>query len=1181
MQSPALTQGLISGLGPITIAAIAFTLRRADDRLAWRWLFFFALGQGLREWLGALPGSWATAGAVVILRSVVSAASFVALMEFARLGLAGPSRRALPRWVIAAVALPIVAGTHQGFFFGSLEWTLLLSLIAGGGAALAIWRAGGEEAPLVRRWLRLSALAVGVYAVMAGLGADLWHLRAARDTTIALLRIALIFSGPVLREIVGLATAALLLVFSLWRDSVGEHGVTRWRGTLGVAGATGLLLVIIIGTLLRNPLETQLAHHRIPATAILSLGVSGASFGLWVGLLASWRAATQWANWTRRQSRNLLTSITESVEGGLLAVDGSGRVLYQNATFSELWGIPAGFMQEGEARILFGFLRERLEEPEAFTALIERALAVPERIDEGLRLKDGRVFRCRTNPLPGESGVTGRVLSFLEITELTQLETERQVREARRETQNEALTALAQRLTQSAPGGRATALREICEVAASTLEVGRVSVWLRDAESESLHCAEHCERIRGDAAETAAERLAAYETLWPSLPPERAAVIDDARDDARLREALEDQPLLRDITSLLQLPIESGTRAVGAVAFVHVGVPRRWTPDEQRFASALAALCSAALERFRRQQRDDELHQALEFQKLLAETAGSAICQLDAEGRIVAVNSALCRATGHLPEDLIGKPVSILGAGACGDECQLLSGNLEEPLRRHPCWVSDRDGTRLDVVRNATAIVDVEGRRTGTIVSFIDMSEAAEAQRQADEALQTSQQLQASFKTAQGRIETLERELMGLRGGLEGRDRERSETHERIRALEEALGETQEELGRAQGARDTAQTAETEARREAQAFRAERDALQVKLATIDGEQKAAHGEIENARREMAAAREETLQARNELKAKEQELEAVRAEAIRIQAQVTEAQEERRTPERELVRANTELVRVRTELGSTREEASSIRHQAESTFQELHAARLESEAARTEAAALSRQLIQLQGENDRLKTETESARGQVRAAEAVSAQAEKRAAQARAAEKKTADEARAVAEKRAADEARVAAEKRGAEEARAMAARRAVPPAAAARGKPLAPRRVAPLRVPPAPEPRPAAPPAVDVTALLASVGGDQDLATRRLRAFQKGAPWMLSRLRQAFVKKNALGLVSAAEAIRQAAADLCAGEVIRRAEQLEELARAGDLVKLDAALSSLEAEVERVRAALSSLPRAA
>ena len=80
---------------------------------------------------------------------------------------------------------------------------------------------------------------------------------------------------------------------------------------------------------------------------------------------------------------------------------------------------------------------------------------------------------------------------------------------------------------------------------------------------------------------------------------------------------------------------------------------------------------------------------------------------------------------------------------------------------------------------------------------------------------------------------------------------------------------------------------------------------------------------------------------------------------------------------------------------------------------------------------------------------------------------------------------------------------------------------------------------------------------------------------------MLSRLRQAFVKKNALALVSAAESIRQAAADLCASEVMRKAEQLEELARSGDLVKLDAALSALEAEVERVRAALSSLPRAA
>jgi PAS domain S-box-containing protein len=856
-------------------------------------------------------------------------------------------------------------------------------------------------------------------------------------------------------------------------------------------------------------------------------------------LLASWRAAAQWASWTRRQSRNLLTSITESMDGGLLAVDAGGRILYQNAAFSELWEIPAGFMQEGEARILFGFLRDRLDEPEAFAAMIERALQVPERVDENLRLKDGRVFRCRTNPLPGEPAVPGRVFSFFEITEHTRIEAERQVRESRRERQNEALTTLAQRLAQSAPGGRALALREICEVTAAALEVGRVSLWTCEGEDEAPHCAEFSDRLPESDPATTAQRVAAYADLYRCLPPERPVVIDDAREDARVREACERQPLLRDITSLVQLPVETDGRIAGVVSLVHVGVPRRWTGDEQRFASAVASLCAAALEQFRRQQAQQELGHALEFQRQMAETACSAIYQLDAEGRIVAVNSALCRLTGHLPEDLIGQPVSILGAGACGAECQMLGDGLHEPLLRHPCWMSDRNGRRLDIVRNASSIVDSEGRHAGTIVSFVDVSEVADARRQAEEALRMSQRAQAKLRTADERVEALEAEMIQLRGGLEGREREQREDRERIQALEKELTQGREE-------REAAQWSGTTARRDAEEMRAERDGALAASAAARRELEAAHGETESARRETEVARGEQAQARAEVEAVRRDLDESREDASRVRAQVQEAQEDRRMPERELLRAKTELAQVRAELGATREAVESARCQAESAYQELRASRQEGEASRAEAVAFARQVTGLQEQVDRLKTDLEASRASTGAAEAARAAAEQRAA----------------AEKRAAMERRVA-----------------TPTAAGGKAATLPRSLPTPARA--APVARPAAPSAIDFAALLAAVGGDHDLATRRLHAFQKGAPWMLSRLRQAFVKKNALALVSAAESIRQATADLSAREAVRRAEQLEELARSGDLAKLETALNELEAEVERVRAALSSLPRAA
>jgi PAS domain S-box-containing protein len=1118
-----LTQSLVAGLGPITLAAIAFSLRRSDDRCPWHWLLLFALGQGLREWLGALPAPWSTAGVMVAVRSVVSIAGFVALIEFARLGLERFSARTPGRWILAAIAVPIAVGTQQAYFVGSGVWTLLLSAIAGGSAAFLLWRAGAEEGPLVRRWMRLSGLLIGAYAILAGLGADLWTAGGAPGaTTLAAWAVA----GPLARELAGLGAAALLLVFALWSDSIGEHGVARWRGTLGIAGATGMLLVLVIGGLLRGPLETRMAHAGVPAAVPLAVCISAASFGLWVALLASWRAAATWATWTQRRSRNLLTSVTESIEGGLLAVDAEGKILYQNAGFGELWSIPAGFMQQGDVRILFGYLRDRLEEPEAFTALTERALRSIERVDESVRLRDGRVFRCLTNPLTGAGEGPGRIFGFREITEYTRSEAERHLRDGRRDRQIEALASLATRLALSVPGGRTLAPREVCELAAAALEVERASLWLREEEGGALQCAEFWERFRDTDEVTAAQRVADYADFFRTLPPERAAVIEDTRDDLRAREAWERHPSLRDITSLLQIPVELSGHVVGAISFAHVGVPRRWTADEQRFATSAAALVATVLERGQRLRMQEDLQRSLEFRKLLAETAACAVYQTDAAGRITEVNSSLCRMTGFIPEELIGQPVSVIGAGACGEECQILGEGPAEPVLRHPCWLTDRNGKRLDIVRSAAPLVDAAGNRHGTLVSFIDVSEAAEAQRQSEEALRMAQRAQSKTKSAHGRIETLEAELARLRTGLEGRERETAETREAVQALQAELQKTREE-------REAAQWASTSARRENETIRGERDATQT--------------ELETARRERDQARGEQARLQEAFEVARCDLADAREKTARIEAQVETARQQIRTPERELLRTNAELAALRAELATARETAEAARCQAESAYKELRAARTEAEGSRAEATALAKQMVALQAEADRLGVEAANAAARAVEAEKASARAaEAAAASARAIEKPAASPA-----------------------SRVPSGNKPIPlrrPAPAAAEKPAA---------------RPVAPAAIDYQALLASVGGDRDLAMRRLRAFQKGAPWMLSRLRQALVKQNALALVSAAESIRAAAADLAAHETVRQAEKLEELARAGDLPRLAGALQTLETEIQRVHAALNSLPRAA
>jgi hypothetical protein len=95
------------------------------------------------------------------------------------------------------------------------------------------------------------------------------------------------------------------------------------------------------------------------------------------------------------------------------------------------------------------------------------------------------------------------------------------------------------------------------------------------------------------------------------------------------------------------------------------------------------------------------------------------------------------------------------------------------------------------------------------------------------------------------------------------------------------------------------------------------------------------------------------------------------------------------------------------------------------------------------------------------------------------------------------------------------------------------------------------------------------------------MAARRVRAFQKGVPWMVARLRQAAARKNGPLLLSAAESLRRALSDVAARDAERRAGQLEAMARQQDLTRLAETVAGLESDIERVSQALAALPKAA
>jgi hypothetical protein len=212
----------VSGLALVWTGGLALRLARGAETHRWRLFALFALAQALAQWslIAAEDDSPAVLFGRVSL--VLSAASFLALIEFGRRGIILQGERLLKRWIYApviAVAALILATRGPGGVETAMRYGLALP-----GGALAAW-----------------AFAQAAQRRHTG-----WGLALASAAT-ALFATGYAFSVGALS-----AFAALGLLVGIWRESRAAFplpppagAVRRWRLPVGfalllVVGAVGL-----------------------------------------------------------------------------------------------------------------------------------------------------------------------------------------------------------------------------------------------------------------------------------------------------------------------------------------------------------------------------------------------------------------------------------------------------------------------------------------------------------------------------------------------------------------------------------------------------------------------------------------------------------------------------------------------------------------------------------------------------------------------------------------------------------------------------------------------------------------------------------------------------------------------------------------------------------------------------
>ena len=130
--------------------------------------------------------------------------------------------------------------------------------------------------------------------------------------------------------------------------------------------------------------------------------------------------------------------------------------------------------------------------------------------------------------------------------------------------------------------------QRICEIAAETLLVERVGIWLLTADRKALRCADLHERSRREHSEGVTLRLDEFPEYFRALTARRALPSEFAQSDPRTAELRDAYLVPLSITSMLDAPVLKNGEMIGVVCHEHVGSPREWTTEERDFAMSVA-----------------------------------------------------------------------------------------------------------------------------------------------------------------------------------------------------------------------------------------------------------------------------------------------------------------------------------------------------------------------------------------------------------------------------------------------------------------------------------------------------------------------------------------------------------------------------------------------------------------
>jgi PAS domain S-box-containing protein len=324
--------------------------------------------------------------------------------------------------------------------------------------------------------------------------------------------------------------------------------------------------------------------------------------------------------------------IAEAVSDGVVVATLDETIVYANRAAGEMVGYGPG---ELVGRRFEDFMPpHQLERSRAERSRRHRggrtAFVMP------LLARDGRErpILISTEPRLGASGeVDGIIVILRDLAERQRSEIDLLTSRRRLAMQNRVLAALIHAAA-AHPAEPAVMLRQLVEWVADALRAATVSVWRLEENGARLRCAERFDRVSGrhdSGATLSREEVPDYfDALAQGNLVAVSSVAEDSRTSALARRAGGGPGALLDV------PLLADGRWLGVLSVRHASTTRLWHPDEELFATAIAALVTHAYETAARHRRDEEIRVLAR----LPEEHPQPLLRFDPAGRLLYGNPA-------------------------------------------------------------------------------------------------------------------------------------------------------------------------------------------------------------------------------------------------------------------------------------------------------------------------------------------------------------------------------------------------------------------------------------------------------------------------------------------------------------------------------------------------------------